>query len=270
MSESDKVFAGSIPEIYDTYLVPLIFGAFASDIAERVAALGPATILETAAGSGVVTRAVISGLSSDAHYTVTDLNQPMLDHAASKQEPDSRIEWRQADALNLPFDDQSFDVAVCQFGIMFFPDRIAGYAEARRVLKPGGTLLFNVWDRIGLNEFADTVTEAAATVFPDDPPQFLPRTPYGYYEEDLIRYELSQAGFSNVTYETLVESSTAPSPRHPAIAFCQGTPLRNEIEVRNADLLDHVTDRAAEAIASRFGIGPVAARIQGHIITAVR
>jgi SAM-dependent methyltransferase len=260
MSESDNVFVGSIPEIYDTFLVPLIFEAFADDLAERVAALDPATILETAAGSGVVTRALAPRLLSDAHYTVTDLNQPMLDRAASQQELDSRISWRQADALNLPFDDESFDAVVCQFGAMFFPDRVAGYAEARRVLKPGGTLLFNVWGDIGSNEFADVVTEAAAGVFPDDPPQFLPRTPYGYHEENLIRQELNQAGFS----------SSAPSPRHPAIALCQGTPLRLEIEARDANLLDEVTDRATEAIASRYGAGPVTAKIQGHIITAVR
>jgi ubiquinone/menaquinone biosynthesis C-methylase UbiE len=270
MSERDKLFAGSIPEIYDTYLVPLIFEAFANDLAERVAALHPATILETAAGSGVVTRALASRLSTDAHYTVTDLNQPMLDHAASKQEPDSRISWRQADALNLPFDDESFDAVVCQFGVMFYPHRITGYAEAHRVLKPGGTLLFNVWDDIGSNEFANVVTEVAAAVFPDDPPQFLPRTPYGYHKEDLIRRELSQAGFSDVTYETLEEKSSAPSPHHPAIAYCQGTPLRNEIEARDANLLDDVTDRAAEAIASLYGTGPVTAKIKGHIITAVR
>jgi ubiquinone/menaquinone biosynthesis C-methylase UbiE len=270
MSESDKVFAGSIPEIYDSYLVPLIFEAFANDLAERVANLKPATILETAAGSGVVTRALAPRLSPDACYTVTDLNQPMLDRAANQQVPDSRIVWNQADALNLPFDDQSFDAVVCQFGVMFYPDRIAGYAEVRRVLKPGGTWLFNVWDDIGANEFADVVTEAAAAIFPDDPPQFLPRTPYGYNDEVLIRQELSQAGFSDVTYETLLETSAAPSPRHPAIAFCQGTPLRNEIEARDANLLDDVTDRAAEAIESRYGAGPVSAKIQGHVITAVR
>lgn len=270
MSEGDKVFAGSIPELYDTYLVPLIFEAFANDLAGRVAALDPKKILETAAGSGVVTRALIRRLSSDARYTVTDLNQPMLHHAASKQKPDDRIEWRQADAVNLPFDEKSFDVVLCQFGVMFFPDRIAGYAEARRVLKPGGKFIFNVWDDIRSNHIADIVTEAAAAVFPDDPPQFLGRTPYGYHEERLIRHELKQAGLSHVTCETLVESSFAPSPRHAAIAFCQGTPLRNEIESRDATLLHDVTDRAAEAIAARYGTGPVTARIQGHVITATR
>lgn len=268
MSDSDKVFAGSIPALYDTYLVPLIFEAYANDLAERAAALAPKTVLETAAGSGVVTRALAARLTPDAHYTVTDLNQPMLDHAASKQGADDRITWRQADALDLPFDDASFDAAVCQFGVMFFPDRVAGYAEARRVLKAGGSFLFSVWDEISANEFAEAVTEAAASVFPDDPPRFLARTPHGYHDFNLIRDELGEAGFSQVSIATLEETSTAPSARHPAIAYCQGTPLRNEIESRDASLLDHVTDRAAEAIAARFGGGPVAGRIRGHIVTA--
>jgi SAM-dependent methyltransferase len=194
----------------------------------------------------------------------------MLDHAASKQEPDARISWRQADALDLPFEDATFDVVVCQFGVMFYPDRLAGYCEAHRVLKPGGTLIFNVWDGIETNEFADVVTAAAATIFPDDPPRFLARTPHGYHDEDLIREELGSAGFTEVTYETLEATSSAPSHRHPAVAYCQGTPLRNEIEERDAELLDRVTDCAAEAILARFGAGPVAAKIRGHVIAAVR
>ena len=270
MAELDKDFVGSIPEIYDTYLVPLIFEFYAQDLADRVGALRPLSVLETAAGSGVVSRAMVSALPSEARYMVTDLNQPMLDHAASKQESDSRISWRQADAMDLPFDDASFDIVVCQFGVMFYPDRITGYSEAYRVLKPGGTLIFNVWDRIETNEFADVVTAAVAAVFPDDPPQFLPRTPHGYYDEGLIREELRGVGFTDVRYESLETSSFAPSPRHPAIAYCQGTPLRNEIEERNADFLDRVTDCAAEAISLRYGTGPVSARIRGHIITAVR
>ena len=270
MTESDKVFAGSMPELYDTYLVPLIFEAYAKDLAERAAALAPKTVLETAAGSGVVTRALASRLASDASYTVTDLNQPMLDHAANKQGRDDRIAWRQADALDLPFDDASFDAVVCQFGVMFFPDRVAGYAEALRVLKPGGSFLFSVWDRIAANEFADVVTETAAAVFPDDPPRFLARTPHGYHDVELIRDELSKAGFSQISTDTREETSSAPSPRHAAVAYCQGTPLRNEIETRDASLLDHVTDRAAEAIAARFGNGQVAGKIRGHIVAAAR
>jgi len=270
MVNRDKDFVGSIPEIYDTYLVPLIFESYAQDLADRVSALGPDTVLETAAGSGVVARALAPALSATAHYTVTDLNQPMLDHAASKQQPNSRITWRQADALNLPFDDASFDVVVCQFGVMFYPDRAAAYAEALRVLRPGGTLIFNVWDRIETNEFADIVETAAATVFPDNPPRFLSRTPHGYFEEDLIQEELGAAGFSSVQYESLDANSSAASPRHPAIAYCQGTPLRNEIEERDAELMKRVTDKAADAIEARFGNGSVTGKIRGYVVAATR
>ena len=270
MSEKDHLFAGSIPELYDSYLVPLIFEVYADDLAERAATLAPKTVLETAAGSGVLTRALASLLDRDACYTVTDLNQPMLDHAADRHGADHRVTWRQADALNLPFDDASFDAVVCQFGVMFFPDKVAAFVEAKRVLKPGGSFLFNTWDHIDTNEFADVVTEAAASVFPEDPPHFLARTPHGYHDVHLIEDDLGRAGFSDVAITTLEETSAAPSPRHPAVAYCQGTPLRNEIEARDASLLQHVTDRATEAIEARFGAGPVVGKIKGYILIATR
>jgi ubiquinone/menaquinone biosynthesis C-methylase UbiE len=166
MLETDKVFAGSIPENYDRYMVPLIFEPYAADIARRSSSLSPRTVLETAAGSGVVTRASAPSLPRGASYIVTDLNQPMVDYAASRQPPDTRIKWRQADALALPFENAAFDLVCCQFGAMFFPDRISGYREATRVLKPGGHFLFNVWDRIEENVFADDVTNALAKIFP--------------------------------------------------------------------------------------------------------
>ncbi len=269
MSDSDKVFLGSIPELYDTYLVPLIFEAYAQDLAERVTALKPQSVLETAAGSGVVTRALAKRLDSTTRYVVTDLNQPMLDHASRRQGHDDRITWQQADALQLPFDDATFDAIVCQFGVMFFPDRIAGYTEARRVLKLGGRFLFSVWDHIGVNEFADLVTQTAASIFPDDPPQFLARTPHGYHDVETILEELASAGFANSSINTRIEFSEALSPRHPAVAYCEGTPLRNEIEARDASMLDQVTQRATEAIEQRYGSGPVVAKIQAHIVTAV-
>ncbi|RSZ28721.1 class I SAM-dependent methyltransferase [Variovorax beijingensis] len=268
MAESDKVFAGSIPKFYDTLMVPLIFEVYAADMAERVAASSPGAVLETAAGSGVVTRALAPRLDAGARYVVTDLNQPMLDYAASRQGPDSRIEWRQADALHLPFDAASFDVVCCQFGAMFFPDRIAGYAEARRVLRPGGRFVFNVWDRIEENAFADEVTHAVAAVFPHDPPRFLARTPHGYHDVALIREDLSRAGFTGIAIQTREEVSRSPSAREVATAYCQGTPLRSEIEARDASLLQLATDRAAQAIASRHGEGPVAGKIQAHVIVA--
>jgi ubiquinone/menaquinone biosynthesis C-methylase UbiE len=270
MTDKDQRFVGSIPEFYDSYLVPLIFAGYATDLAERTSVLTPKYILETAAGTGAVTRELAARLSPDAHYVVTDLNQPMLDRAASIQRSDNRIEWRQADALNLPFDDNMFDAVVCQFGVMFFPDKIAGYAEARRTLRPGGKFLFNVWDRIDANDFACIVTEAAATVFPADPPRFLARTPHGYHDVELIRDELKKAGYSAVSISTVGKVSTAPSPRHAAIAFCQGSPLRNEIEARDAKLLDVVIDRAALAISQRYGTGVVSGNIRAHVVTCSR
>jgi ubiquinone/menaquinone biosynthesis C-methylase UbiE len=269
MSESDTVFAGSIPENYDRHMVPLIFEAFAADLAQRAASLSPSTVLETAAGSGVVTRALAPRLPPGASYIVTDLNQPMLDYAASRQAPDSRITWRQADALALPFEDAAFDLVCCQFGAMFFPDRISGYREAKRVLKPGGYFLFNVWDRIEANVFADDVTSALAEIFPNDPPRFLARTPHGYHDTALIRAELEDAGFSDVIIETRAEQSRASSPRQVAIAYCQGTPLRNEIEARGAGKLEAATDHATSAIADKHGSGEVAAKIQAHVIAAM-
>ena len=263
------MFAGWIPQNYDRYLVPLIFESFAEDIAQRVAALSPTTVLETAAGSGVVTRALTPRLSPNARYVVTDLNQPMLDYAATRQAVDKRISWRKADALALITEDAAFDLICCQFGVMFFPDRQSGYREAKRVLKPGGCFLFNVWDRIEENVFANDVTIALAEVFPSDPPRFLARTPHGYHDLDLIHSELEKAGFSSVTIETRADQSRASSPRVPAVAYCQGTPLRNEIEARDADKLETATNYAGSRIANSHGSGEVAAKIQAHVIVAV-
>lgn len=269
MSEVDKIFTGSIPDIYDSYLVPLIFESFAADLARRVAASNPGSVLETAAGSGVVPRALAPFLAKDAQYVVSDLNQPMLDRAAQRQGEDPRIVWQQADALALPFDDARFDVVCCQFGVMFFPDRVAGYREALRVLKPGGRFVFNAWDRIEENSFPKIVTDAVGEVFPDDPPVFLARTPHGYHDVDRICADVTAAGFAGIDLVTNAATSRAPSPRYPAIAFCQGTPLRNEIEQRDPGLLAHVTDRAAAAIAEAHGEGEVSGKIQGHVVTAV-
>jgi len=255
MDESDKVFAGSIPKFYDMLMVPLIFEAYAANMAELVAAFSPGAVLETAAGSGAVTRALAPRLKSDVRYVVTDLNQPMLDYAAARQGFDGRIEWRQADALALPFEDALFDVVCCQFGAMFFPNRVAGYAEARRVLRPGGSFVFNVWDRIEENAFADDVTNAVAAVFPHDPPRFLARTPHGYHDVAHIRDELRLAGFADIRIETRAEVSRSPTAREVATAYCQGTPLRSEIEARDASLLQIATDRAAQAITDRHGEG---------------
>jgi ubiquinone/menaquinone biosynthesis C-methylase UbiE len=270
MVATDKVFAGSIPQIYDRFLVPLIFEPYARDLADRLAKAGPQDLLETAAGTGVLTRAVAARFPVSTRITATDLNQPMLDYARTRLSGDSRIAWKQADALALPFGDQSFDAVACQFGAMFFPDKVAGYKEARRVLKPGGHFIFNVWDRISENDFADVVTQALADIFPDDPPRFMARTPHGYHDVDQIRADLKAAGFANASVDAVDARSKAPSPRDPAIAYCQGTPLRNEIEARDASRLEEATAKAAEALARRFGNGAVDGRIRALVITAPR
>jgi ubiquinone/menaquinone biosynthesis C-methylase UbiE len=267
---TDKLFAGSIPEIYDRFLVPLIFEPYAHDLAGRLAETAPENVLETAAGTGVLTRAMAARLPVHTRIVVTDLNQPMLDQAALRQLHDGRIIWQQADALALPFADQRFDVVACQFGAMFFPDKVAAYKEARRVLKAGGRFMFNVWDRIALNEFADVVTQALAALFPQDPPRFMARTPHGYHDVERIRRELNEAGFARVSVDTVDHRSKAATPRNAAIAYCQGTPLRNEIEARDAAGLEEATDKAAEALARRFGSGPIEGRIRAHMITAIR
>ena len=270
MAETDKVFAGSIPAIYDGLLVPLIFTYYARDLAARVARSNPAHVLETAAGTGALTRELVARLPANAALTATDLNQPMLDHNAATLRHEARISWRQADALALPFEDATFDAVACQFGAMFFPDRVRGYAEARRVLKQDGRFIFNVWDRIEENDFALVVTEALATVFPADPPRFMARTPHGYADAARIRDDLNAAGFSAATIETLATTSKAASPRDVAVAFCQGTPLRNEIEARDAARLEEATQAAADAVARRFGNGAIDGRISAHVVTAER
>lgn len=270
MATSDTVFAGAIPQLYDTWMVPMVFEAYASDVAALVAGFAPAAVLETAAGSGVVTRALAPLLGAGARYVVSDLHQAMLDFAASRQGADGRIVWQQADALDLPFDDAAFDVVLCQFGAMFFPDRVAGFAQAHRVLRPGGRFVLSVWDRIEENAFADAVTQGVATVFPDDPPRFLARTPHGYHDLVQIREDLQRAGFADTVAQTHMKQSHARSAREAAIAYCQGTPLRSEIEARDALGLQRATDSAEQAIAARCGPGPVRGKIQAHVIVARR
>ena len=265
---ADTVFAGSIPELYNQLLVPLIFEPFAADLARRVAALRPERVLETAAGTGVVTRAMAAALPAQAAIVATDLNQPMLDRAAAIGTAHP-VEWRHADAMQLPFPDASFDVVVCQFGVMFFPDRAHAYAEARRVLRPGGTLLFNAWDRIENNEFALVVTEALAQLFPADPPRFMARTPHGYHDEAAIARDVALGGFAAVPrIDTVAARSRAASAGVAAMAYCQGTPLRNEIEARQGASLAEATAASAAAIAARFGSATVDGKIQARVVTA--
>jgi SAM-dependent methyltransferase len=267
---SDKVFAGAIPRLYETHLVPLIFQPYADDLAQRLAGMAGTRLLEIAAGTGVVTRALSAALPAHVGIVATDLNQAMLDEAASVGTA-RPVEWRQADAQQLPFDDATFDAVVCQFGAMFFPDKARAFGEARRVLRPGGTYLFSVWDRIETNDFAHQITEALVPLFPADPPRFLARTPHGYHDRDAIGRDLASGGFPKPPrIDTIGARSRAASPQIPAIAYCQGTPLRNEIVQRGPDRLGEATDAASQAMARRFGNGAVDGAIQAHVVTVTR
>lgn len=262
----DKLFRGSIPQLYERYLVPLIFQPYAEDIAARVAQRPASAVLEIACGTGVVTRELAKRLAPDVQITATDLNEPMLAQAAAARTARS-VEWRQADAMQLPFADAMFDVVVCQFGAMFFPDKPRAFSEVRRVLRRGGTFLFNVWDRIEENEFADVVTQTLAEMFPEDPPRFLARTPHGYHRSQNIAADLLAAGFKEqAAISTLAMRSRADSARVPAIAYCEGTPLRSEIEARGASVLVEATERCTKALAARFGSGEVHGKISAHVV----
>jgi ubiquinone/menaquinone biosynthesis C-methylase UbiE len=267
MAHTDTNFAGSIPAIYERCLGPFIFEPYAQDLASRVQKLAPKRALETAAGTGIVTRALAAALPSSSEIIATDLNQAMLDMAATKVTAQN-VTWKQADAQTLPFAARSFDVVVCQFGAMFFPDKERAYREARRVLRDGGAFLFAVWDRIEANEIPHLIAETVKAAFPEDPPRFLERTPHGYHDVNRIRDEVRAAGFTRVEIETVDKISRAPSAREPAIGFCQGTPLRSEIEARDRSRLEQITEQAAEAVAARYSRGEVAGEISAHVITA--
>jgi len=267
MVSSDRLFAASIPEVYDRLLVPVIFDAYGPIVAAQVASSEPRAVLEIAAGTGALTRALVAELPPGTRLVATDLNQPMIDQAMRHGHCDG-VEWRQADALALPFASESFDAVACQFGVMFFPDKIKAYGEAKRMLKPGGRFVFSVWDRIARNDFADVVTRALAGMFPDDPPSFLARTPHGYCDQEAIRDHLAAAGFTSVAIGTHGAISRARSAHDVAMAYCQGTPLRNEIEAHDPSRLEEATNSAADALTERFGSGPIEGRMQGHVVSA--
>lgn len=265
MASEDEAFSGSIPRAYAEHLVPLLFEPYAADLAARLGARRPARVLEVAAGTGVVTRALARAFDGSASIVATDLNQAMLDEAAAAGTPQG-VQWRQADAAALPFGDGSFDAVVCQFGAMFFPDRGRAFAEARRVLRPGGILLFNVWDRLAENEIAEAVSHAVERIFPDDPPRFLSRTPYGYFDPAEIARDVRAGGFDAPRLETVAARSRAASAHSPAIGYVQGTPLRGEIESRRPGSVEDATRTAAAEIERRFGQGPIDAKIQAHVV----
>ena len=265
MVSSDVAFTGSVPALYHRCLGPLLFVPYAEEVARRVAALRPARILETAAGTGIVTEAIAAALP-DAEIEATDLNQAMLDVAAARI-ASPKVRFRAADAQALPYPDGAFDAVVCQFGAMFFPDRVGAYREARRVLAPGGTFLFNVWDSLDRNPASAAVAAAVAGVFPDDPPTFLNRVPFGYHDRARVEADLRAAGFTRIASDTVGKRGTIGSAEEAATGLCRGSPLGAEIEARDPARAEAASQAAAAALM-KLGAPGSATPLSAHFFAA--
>jgi ubiquinone/menaquinone biosynthesis C-methylase UbiE len=261
----DTAFTGGIPELYERLLVPMIFAQPARLLAAAVLGEGPRQVLETAAGTGVLTR-LLAG-DAGVEVTATDLNPPMLGAAQARVARDD-VRWQVADALALPFGDAEYDAVACQFGVMFFPDKVRGYAEALRVLRPGGLFAFNVWDTVETNPVPGLVSDVVQATRPGESLDFIRRTPHGYADPAVIRDQLIAAGFVDIE----IEHITAPSrttAAEAAVAFCQGTPLRGHIEASSLDLAE-ATVLARAALEERWGTDPFEAPIAWLQVTARR
>ncbi|HEU5416555.1 MAG TPA: methyltransferase domain-containing protein [Streptosporangiaceae bacterium] len=260
--ESDRVWAGPMPQAYDQWLAAAVFRPFAADLARRVARLGPRHVLEIAAGTGVLTRELIAACPA-AQVTATDLNGAMVEYAASRV---PGAAWQQADALDLPFGDGQFDVVACQFGVMFFPDKPAAFREMRRVLTPGGRLLFSAWAGVAAHGFAAPLMAGVERAFPDDPPAFVAAVPHGYSDPDQAVADLAAGGLECVSAEWVTLDGHADSAAGVATGFCTGTPLRMAIESRGD--LAAATAMVSQEMTARLGDGPVTAAMTAYAVEA--
>jgi ubiquinone/menaquinone biosynthesis C-methylase UbiE len=266
MVNADAAFTGSIPELYDRYLRPILFEPYAEDLAARAAALKPRRILEIAAGTGVVTEAVLKTVPG-AEIVATDLNQAMLD-VAEKRLGTSMASFRQMDAQALDFTDSAFDLVLCQFGVMFFPDRVAAYREARRVLAPRGHFLFNVWASLQDNAISAVIADTVARELGGEGPSFVQRVPFGYHDRELVEGDLRAAGFTEISCDTVDRRSRFTDPRDAATGLCLGSPLRVEIEARAPGRMDALVDAVADALADFATAEGIDAPMRAHVFTA--
>jgi SAM-dependent methyltransferase len=264
---SDSSFVGSIPETYHRFLGPALFEPYAADLAERLRARAKRRVLEVAAGTGIVTRALRHALPPTVDIVATDLNAAMLEVARAGPALEN-VRWEVADAAALPFSDAAFDTLVCQFGVMFFPDKAGCAREARRVLAPGGTFALNVWGALAENPVGATVVEVAHATFPDDPPRFLERGPYGYHDLDAIETLLRDAGFGDVRTATVDARCRSPRAEDLARGLCEGSPLLAEITARDPQGAAPFRLAVTRALEARFGSGPVDAPMRAHVVVA--
>ena len=267
MKDQELRFAGSVPASYERLMVPLIFQPYGKELARRARDLRPARILETASGTGVVTRALHEVLP-EADIVATDLNQPMLDVAAERL--GDGVRFLQADAQELPFGDASFDLVVCQFGAMFFPDRVRAHSEAHRVLSDGGHYLLAIWDAIERSPLTEVAQQVLIDLFPDDPPLFMREGPFSYSDPTKIEADLHEAGFETVDIETVEKRSRSLSAHDAATALCYGTPMGVEVDDREPGSLDRVFAAVEQAFRRFEGPNGIDAPMSAHIVTATR
>ena len=259
--DEERRWVGSMPEAYERWLTPTVFGPFAVDLAQRVAALAPARVLEVAAGTGVLTKELLSAVKGE--ITATDLNDAMV---GLGRDVAPGATWRQADALALPFEDGTFDVVVGQFGVMFFPDKPAGFAEAGRVLTEDGTVLLTTWGRIEEHDFETALMKAFERVFPGNAPQFLVSIPHGYSDPEAIAADVRASGLDCRGIHRVTVEGMAMSAADLAHGYCTGTPLRAEIEARGD--LEALTVAVAVEMEALLGTGSVTGQMTAHVIEA--
>lgn len=266
MANVSSQFVGQIPEAYDLGLGPVLFHDPADDLARRVAALAPSDVLELAAGTGIASRRLRDALPPDATLVASDLNPPMLEVARRKFRPDERIAFRAADAMALPFPAASFDVVVCQFGVMFFPDKPASFREVARVLRPGGRYLFSTWAPHSANPFAAITTEILTRLFPDDTPAFY-HVPFSCGDPAAVRADLAAAGWDDVAVEVIRLRKEVADPAAFARAVVYGNPLLIEIVQRGGEP-DAVVATLRAAFAERFGSAPMVMPLEALLFSA--
>jgi SAM-dependent methyltransferase len=264
--DAHAAFVGGVPRNYDRYLGPLLFHGFADDLAARLDVTAGLRVLETACGTGIVSARLARRLGGHGTLVATDLNEPMLAHAQTRN-PGAAIEWRQADATALPFDDASFDAVVCQFGLMFYPDKAKGVREAWRVLRPGGVYLFNVWDVIGKNPAARITHEVAAEMFPSNPPLFY-AVPFCLADTRQVSRWLGDAGFHDVAPIPVTTTGTSESADTAAAGLVDGNPIAAAIVERRADALPQVKEAVARRIAAELGDRPVRNPMRAFVFAA--
>ncbi len=267
MTVNNAAFVGSIPENYDRHLGPVLFDPYARDLAARLNVSENGEVLEIACGTGIVTRRLRDTLAPSTKLVATDLNEPMMEFAKQKIRSDENVEWKTADATALPFSAASFDAVVCQFGLMFFPDKPRAAAEVNRVLKPDGRFLFNVWDAIELNDFPHMTHQVVQHYFPNDPPDFYD-IPFSYFDRERLKSLLASAGFRDIEIAAVSFPQVAESAGSVAHGLIHGNPLINDINERNAAFAPQIEADLVKSIAANFGDKPARGKMQAVVCSA--